>query len=261
MIYFLSDTHLGSRAFDDRGAHQVQVIRMLKQMEHDASAVYLLGDVFDFWYEYVWKDRSKEEFKSLFQTIRHMVRKGIEIHFFTGNHDMWTWGELEKRTGMIIHYAPCTMTLNGKTVYLAHGDGLLPSDIDSLYPAEVRKKIRSFIRLRKFFYNPIPRALYRLMPPRLGNAVGYNWAKQSRKRELANPLGYKGEDKEELVLFAKEMEQSYHHDYYIFGHRHIDLDLQIAASSRVVILGDCFKLFTYAQMDEKGSMELKTGFA
>ena len=159
---------------------------------------------------------------------------------------------------MIIHYSPCTLTLKNKSVYLAHGDGLMPSNYAELYPPQVVKKIRSFIRLRKFFYNPIPRFLYRLLPPRVGNSFGYNWAKHSRLKEMANPCGYKGEDKEELVLFSKEMEQTYHHDYYIFGHRHIDLDLQITPTSRVIILGDCFKLFTYAQMDHDGNLQLKT---
>ncbi len=258
MIYFLSDLHLGSLAFENKIAHQNKVIKLLEHMGHDASAIYLLGDVFDFWHEYFWRDRSKKTFEPLFRTIRHLVKRGVKVHFFTGNHDMWTYGELQKLTGMIMHYSPCTVTLKNKSIYLAHGDGLLPTNIDKLYPTEVQKKIRSFIRLRAFFYNPIPRFMYRCMPPFLGNALGYNWAKHSRLKELANPLAYKGEDKEELILFAKEMEQTYHHDYYIFGHRHIDLDLQISPTSRVIILGDCFKLFTYAQMDHEGNIEMKT---
>ena len=139
---------------------------------------------------------------------------------------------------------------------MAHGDGLLPSDYKNLYPRPVIRKIRSFIRLRRFFHNPVPQFFYRCLPPKLGNKLGYGWAKKSRLKELANPCPYKGEDKEELVLFAKEKERKSHHDYYIFGHRHIDLDLQIAKDSRVIILGDCFKLFTYAKMDENGQLSL-----
>ena len=258
MIYFLSDTHLGSRAFESRAAHLNKVIHLFNHMSRDASAIYLLGDVFDFWYEYFWKDKSKAEYDQLFRHIKHLTKRGIKVHFFTGNHDMWTWGDLAKRTGMIIHYGPWTTTIKGKTVYMAHGDGLIPSNYEKLYPEEVVKKIHSFIRLRAFFHNPLPRFLYRLLLPCIGNGIGYKWAKHSRMKELANPVGYKGEDKEELVLYAKEMEQTYHHDYYIFGHRHIDLDLQIAPEARVVILGDCFKLFTYAQMDDNGHLELKT---
>lgn len=258
MIYFISDAHLGSLAFSNPVVHQNKFIKLLTHMSHDASAIYLLGDIFDFWYEYFWKDRSKRKFEAVFRTIRRIVRQGIEVHFFTGNHDMWTFGELARLTGMYIHYGPYTVTLKGKSVYMAHGDGLLPSDYSQLYSPEVQKKIRSFMRLRSFFHNPVPRFFYRCMPPRWGNAFGYNWAKHSRMKEMANPMAYKGEDKEELVLFAKEMEQRTHHDYYIFGHRHIDLDLQIAPSSRVVILGDYFKLFTYAQIDHDGNLQLKT---
>ncbi len=258
MIYFLSDLHLGSLAFENRVVHQNKVISLLNEMGRDASAIYLLGDVFDFWHEYYWPDRSKKQFEPLLKVIRNLVKRGIKVHFFIGNHDMWTYGQLCKKTGMIIHYTPCTVTLKGKSVYLAHGDGLLPSYYERLYPPQIVKKIHSFIRLRSVFHNPIPRFLYRCMPPFIGNAIGYNWAKSSRLKEMANPLAYKGEDKEELVLYAKEMEENYHHDYYIFGHRHIDLDLQINPSSRVIILGDCFKLFTYAQMDHDGNLQLKT---
>ena len=97
----------------------------------------------------------------------------------------------------------------------------------------------------------------RCLPPSWGNKFGYEWAKRSRLKEIANPCPYKGEDKEELVLFAKEQEKQHNHrDYYIFGHRHIELDLQISKDSRVVILGDCFKEFTYAKLDHKGNLTM-----
>ena len=213
MVYFLSDVHLGSLAFDNPIVHQNKFIRLLKQMSEDASAIYILGDMFDFWHEYFWKDRSKKQYDVVIRAIRRIVKRGVQIHFFTGNHDMWTYGELARKTGMYIHYGPYTITLKGKSVYMAHGDGLIPSDIENLYSPEAQKKIRSFMRLRAFFYNPIPRFLYRCLPPRIGNAFGYNWAKHSRMKEMANPAPYKGEDKEELILFAKEMEKTTHHDY------------------------------------------------
>ena len=256
MIYFLSDAHLGSKAIKRSWAHQKTVITMLKRMGKDATAIYLLGDMFDFWFEYFITDRSKKQYHEFMHTIRHLVRKGVRVHFFTGNHDIWTFGGLKKLTGMIIHHHPYSVTLYGKSVYMAHGDGLLPGDYTSLYPKEIQKKIRSFIRLRNFFHNPIPQFMYRCLLPCVGNALGYGWAKKSRLKELANPCPYKGEDKEELVLFAKEKEREEHHDFYVFGHRHIDLDLQIAPDSRVILLGDCFKLFTYARLDENGKVEL-----
>ena len=113
------------------------------------------------------------------------------------------------------------------------------------------------MRLQKIFHNRFVQYLYRSLPPFIGNAIGYAWAKQSRLKELYKPTDFLGENNESLVLFSKEMEQKEHFDYYIFGHRHIDLDLQITPNSRVIILGDLFKINSYAHMNEQGKVELQ----
>ena len=257
MTYFLSDAHLGSKAIDNPIAHQQTIISMLNEMEKDATAIYLLGDIFDFWCEYFWRDRSKEQYRPILDKLKSLTNKGIQLHFFIGNHDIWTFGWLAKQTGAIIHRKPESITIHGKRLFLAHGDGLVPSNYISQVPKHLQKKIKSFIFLRKVFHNPILQTLFRLLPPAWGNAFGYNWAKNSRLKELARPCPYKGEDKEELVLFAKEQEQQgNHHDYYIFGHRHIELDLMLSRDSRIIILGDCWQQFTYAQMDNQGNTTL-----
>ncbi len=263
MIYFLSDAHLGSRVIADRAAHQAKVIALLNQMSEDATAIYLLGDIFDFWFEYFWgHDHSFEPF---FDTLRSLTDKGIEVHYFIGNHDIWTFGYIAKRTGAIVHRQPETLMLNGKRCFLAHGDGLGFTH-------------RSFRIIRSIFHNPVAQFFFRLLPPSLGNAFGYNWAKHSREKELARPLGYKGEKNEELIQFAKEMQAKAFaksqqeskgsinfppqggieggFDYFIFGHRHIELDLELKGGARVIILGDMFKQWTYAQMDEQGNTTL-----
>ena len=113
------------------------------------------------------------------------------------------------------------------------------------------------MRLRQIFRTPSLQFLFRCLPPALGNKFGYGWAKRSRLKELAKPCPYKGENQEELVLFAKEQEQQQNHrDYYIFGHRHIELDLELKTGSRVVILGDCFKQWTYAKLDHHGRLTM-----
>ena len=257
MIYFLSDAHLGSLAIERGWAHQKKLIEMLEEMSKDAVSIYMLGDMFDFWMEYYIRDAKKREFHPFCKEIRKLIKKGIHVHYFVGNHDLWTFGGLHKLTGMEIHYEPCTIIRYGKAIYLAHGDGILPSNWEDKYPEEVQKKIKRFMKLRKVFHSPTLQALYRSLPPALGNKFGYEWAKRSRLKEMANPCPYKGEDKEELVLFAKEQEkQQSHRDYYIFGHRHIELDLQIASGSRVIILGDCFQHFTYAKLDHHGQLTL-----
>ncbi len=253
MIYFLSDAHLGSRVIADRAAHQAKVIALLNQMSEDATAIYMLGDMFDFWFEYFWGHDS--EFEPFFDTLHSLTDKGIEVHYFIGNHDIWTFGYIAKRTGAIVHRKPEIMLLNGKRCFLAHGDGLGFTH-------------RSFRVLRSIFHNPVMQFLFRLLPPAFGNAFGYTWAKHSREKELARPIGYKGEKNEELVQFAKTAPLlspqqggscaavSMPIDYFIFGHRHIELDLELSNGTRILILGDMFKLNTYAQMDENGNIML-----
>lgn len=254
MIYFLSDAHIGSLAMPyDVYEHQRRVIHMLNTFKKDAIAIFLVGDIFDFWYEYKWRDKSKKQYSALMQCLRHLVKRGISVHFLPGNHDLWTFGGLHKLTGMHVHTRPAKMELNGKKVYIAHGDGLIPSGMEKI------PQIKRFIRLSKFFHNPVAQKAFQFMPPKWGNAIGYNWAKRSRMKELAKPCPYKGEDREELVLYSKEYEadpRHHHHDYYIYGHRHIALDLPITSDSRVIILGDCFQQYTYARMDEKGEVTL-----
>ena len=254
MVYFLSDAHLGSRAIADAPAHQQTVIDMLRSMAKDASAIYLLGDMFDFWCEYFWKDKSKDQYRPFLQALKEITTKGVEVHFFIGNHDIWTFGWLEKETGVVVHRKPMSVEINGRRLFLAHGDGLVPSNYLQQMPKKIQKKIKQFIFLRQVFHNPVLQFLFRLLPPVWANEFGYEWAKNSRLKELEHPCPYKGEDKEELVLFAKEQEhKGNHHDYYIFGHRHIELDLMLSRESRIMILGDCWQQFTYAQMDEQNN--------
>ncbi len=258
MYYFLSDAHIGSRAVSDRMAHQQQVVRLLQCMAEDAEAIYLLGDMLDYWYEYLWYDKAKEEYAPFLTTLRSLTERGIRVYYFLGNHDLWTFGALARQTGVQIVPTPQEITLCGKRLYLGHGDGVMPADWQQYYPAEVQQKIRRFMALRRFFHCRPVQYLFRLVPPVWGNRLGYGWAAKSRRREMANPCPYKGEQHEELVLFAKEQERlGRHHDYYIFGHRHIELDLQITRDSRVLVLGDCFRQWTYAQMDNEGRVELK----
>ena len=259
MIYFLSDAHLGSLAIEKSWAHQKKLIDLLEEMSKDAVSIYMLGDMFDFWFEYCRHDHSKIQFQPFFKELYSLHKRGINVHFFTGNHDIWTFGGIEKMSGAQVHRTPVTIQRYGKTLYLAHGDGLLPSNWQTLYPKPVLRKIKRFMRLRAIFHTPFLQSCFRSLPPKLGNWFGYNWAKKSRLKELANPCPYKGEDKEELVLFAKDQERlGNHRDYYIFGHRHIELDLQITKQSRVVILGDCFQQWTYAKLDNRGRLTLNS---
>ena len=251
-VFFLSDAHLGSLAIEHGRTQERRLVNFLDKIKHQADAIYLLGDMFDFWYEF--KTVVPKGYTRFLGKLSELTDMGVEVHFFTGNHDMWTFGWLQKQTGVRVHRKPEVLTINGKRCMLAHGDGLVPSDIMKRYPKEIQRKLRRFIWLQRVFRNPVLQQLFRLVPPAWGDRLGYGWAKRSREKELAHPCGYKGENEEELVLFAKEHEKTEHLDYYIFGHRHIELDLQLATDARVIILGDMFKLFTYAAMNEKGEV-------
>lgn len=255
IVYFLSDAHIGCRAIEDGKAHSKRLVDALTQMSKDADAIYLLGDIFDFWCEYVWTDKSKKEFEPVLDCLRGLCDKGIEVHYFVGNHDMWTFGELAKKTGVKVHYKPEQIEIGGKKVFVGHGDGVVPSNLEALYSKKMMRKIRQFIWLRKVFRNRFLQYLFRLMPPIWGNEIGYEWSRKSRMKELAHPHPYAGEERETLVLYAKEQEKKdCHNDMYVFGHRHIELHLQIARNSEIVILGDFFRQWTYARMAEGGKI-------
>lgn len=246
MIYFISDIHLGSRVITDPNKHQQRFIALLKQMECDATAIYLLGDVFDFWMEYFWPNRRHfKQFQPVLLTLKEMAAR-IPIHFFIGNHDLWTFGWLARETGMIIHKSPEVLQLNGRKCFLAHGDGLGSED-------------RKFLLLRRFFHSAFPQFLFRLLPPALGDWMGYSWAASSRRKELRSPEEYKGEDQEELVLFAKRYVEATHdaNMLFVFGHRHLELSLMIGSRACVYILGDFFRQFTYGMLSEDGDFSLE----
>ena len=235
-IYFLSDAHLGSLAIPHRRTQERRLVNFLDSIKHKAAAVYLLGDMFDFWHEY--RTVVPKGYTRLLGKISELTDMGVEVHFFTGNHDLWVHDYFQKECGMTVHRDSLMVDLYGQLFYLAHGDGLGSSD-------------RKFKFLRAMFHNKICRALFASLHPRWGMAFGLEWARRSRmKRPDGKEPDYMGEDKEELVVFAKDYLKT-HPDvnFFLFGHRHIDLDLMLARNSRLVILGDWISRYTYAVFD------------
>ncbi|HEY9544250.1 UDP-2,3-diacylglucosamine diphosphatase [Prevotella sp.] len=235
-VYFLSDAHLGSLAIEHRRTQERRLVRFLDSIKEKAAAVYLLGDMFDFWNEY--KYVVPKGYTRFLGKLSELTDNGVEVHFFTGNHDLWTYGYLEQECGVIVHRKPLTTEIYGKVFFLAHGDGLGDPD-------------HRFKILRKMFHNPLCQWLLNTVHPRWGMALGLNWAKHSRlKRADGKELPYMGEDREYLVLFTKEyMKNHADIDYFIYGHRHIELDITLDRKARVMILGDWIWQFTYAVFD------------
>lgn len=234
MIYFISDAHLGSRVMSDVHEHERKIVRWLESIRVDATAIYLLGDMFDFWFEY--KSVVPKGYVRFLGKLAELADSGIEIHFFTGNHDIWTFGYLEKEVGMQVHTSALETTLGSKKFYLAHGDGL---DLED----------RKFIFVRKIFHSKLAQSLFGYFPPRWGQAFGYKWSENNRLKHLRRENKYKGENNEDLIIFAKKYIEKHNVDFLIFGHRHIVLDLQLKNKSRAVILGDFMYHFTYGAFD------------
>ena len=240
MIYFLSDAHLGSRLIENPQEHQKLLITCLRSMSRDAEQVFLLGDIFDFWCEFFYGRAGKPHgFDDVLEALRELSAR-CPVHFFIGNHDLWTFGWLARQTGMQVHYEPLDITLHGKRCFLAHGDGLVHND-------------RKFMFIRGLFHNPLAQFLFRLVPPALGNRLGYSWAASSRRKHLKEPNTYLGENVEEQMIFAKEHEKQTHFDYYIFGHRHLEMHLLLASGAQVCVIGDFCDHTQYATLDENGT--------
>ena len=235
-VYFLSDAHLGSLAIEHRRTQERRLVNFLDSIKHKASAVYLLGDMFDFWYEF--KTVVPKGYTRFLGKLSELTDLGVEVHFFIGNHDIWCGDYLETECGVILHREPMTTEICGKEFYLAHGDGL--GDRDT-----------GFKLLRTLFHSHTMQRLFSALHPRWSVALGLQWAKHSRlKRIDGKDPDYMGEDKEPLVLYTKEYLKGHPGiNFFIYGHRHIELDLMLSSTARIVILGDWINFFSYAVFD------------
>lgn len=236
-IYFISDAHLGSRGIPHRRQHERRLVRFLDEIKDKASAVYMLGDMFDFWFEY--KEVVPRGYTRFLGKVSELTDAGVEVHFFVGNHDIWCTDYLVKECGVVLHHEPSTIELCDKVFYMAHGDGLGDHD-------------PKFRFLRAVFRNRMCRRMFAALHPRWGLDFGLSWARHSRmkhEREGGEPP-YLGEEKEPLVCFAKQYLATHPTvNFFMFGHRHIELDLMIRRETRVLILGDWINKFTYAVFD------------
>jgi UDP-2,3-diacylglucosamine hydrolase len=240
-VYFASDFHLGIPDHTRSLEREKKIIRWLDMIAEDAERIYLMGDVFDFWFEY--KYSVPKYFTRILGKLAQLTDSGIEIHLFTGNHDMWAFGYLEKELGLIIHRKPEITELQGKKLFLGHGDGLGPGD----YGYKIIKKV---------FASKVCQWLFARLHPNFGIGLADYWSRKSRS---ANPEKeeFLGEDNEWLLIFSKEqLQQQPDLNYFIFGHRHLPLDLQVGKESRYVNLGDWFHWCSYAELRD-GNLSLK----
>ncbi len=241
-IYFLSDAHLGSWAIGNARAMEMRVVHFLDKIKEDAAAVYMLGDMFDFWHEY--KYVVPKGYTRLLGKISELTDKGIEVHFFTGNHDLWCGDYLEKECGVILHREQLQVRLDGKNFYMAHGDGL-------------DDKEKHYLVLRSIFHNKICQKLFAAVHPRWGIFFGLEWARRSRLKHEKVEGFFAGPETDGIYRFSVScLEQNPEIDYFIYGHRHVDVDIMMNDRTRFIILGDWVTKFTYAEFNGS-SLEIK----
>jgi UDP-2,3-diacylglucosamine hydrolase len=233
-IYFISDVHLGLYPSEQSAQREKVLVGWLDEIKRDATQLYLVGDIFDFWHEY--KHVVPKGYTRFLGKLAEMADMGIQLHYFTGNHDVWVYDYLPAEMGVIVHREAIISDLGGKRFYIGHGDAVGPGD-------------RGYKILKGFFTNKILQWLFARIHPNAALAFGKLWSKNSRyaKGIVAEP--YHGDDKEFQVIFARETLKKEHVDYFIFGHRHIPFMIQIGESSYAVNLGDWINNFTYAVWD------------
>ncbi|MDR0756414.1 MAG: UDP-2,3-diacylglucosamine diphosphatase [Tannerella sp.] len=235
-IYFAADAHLGSRYLPDPRAAERRLVRWLDDIRPQARAVYFLGDMFDYWYEY--RHVVPRGFVRFLGKLAELSDSGVEVHLFTGNHDIWMFDYLPREIGAVVHRGPETVDLLGRRFFLAHGD-------------EVGKRPAVFRILQTLFHNRICQRLYATVHPRWTFAFARWWSYRSRVSGMDGQTSHTRNKKNDtLVDFAKAyLEQHPDIDYFIFGHRHVLLDMNLNATSRLLIAGDWMQLFSFIEWD------------
>jgi len=234
-IYFASDFHLGSPSHSESRKREDRIIRWLNAIEGNCSELFLMGDIFDFWFEY--SEVVPKGFVRLQGKLGMMSDEGIKIYFFKGNHDMWVNDYFTKEMGIEIISDELVMERAGKRFYLHHGDGLGPGD-------------QKYKVLRKIFRNPVCQWLFSIVPPRIGLGIANWWSGSSRLAHSTEEV-FNGVENEWLAVYAKEQLQKAHFDYFIFGHRHLPLDIQLTDKSRYINIGEWINFNSYAVFDGK----------
>lgn len=233
-IYFASDQHLGAPNYEKSLEREKLFVQWLEEIRHDAAEIFIVGDLFDFWFEY--KHAVPRGFVRVLGKIAEICDSGIPIHMYTGNHDMWIFDYMPKETGVILHREPNERSWNGKEFYIGHGDGLGPGD-------------HGYKFIKKVFKSPLLQWCFARLHPNFGIGLADYFSKQSRAKTGDSDAKFLGEENEWLAIYSKEMLQQKHFDYFVFGHRHLPLDIQLTDSSRYINLGDWIQYFTYGVFD------------
>ena len=240
-IYFASDNHLGAPNQKASLPREKLFVAWLEEVKQDAAVIFLLGDLFDFWFEY--KTVVPKGFVRVLGKLAEIRDSGIPIYFFVGNHDLWMHDYFEKELSIPVFHKPKEFTFNNKTFLIGHGDGLGPGD-------------KGYKRMKKVFIHPFSKWLFRWLHPDLGVRLAQYLSVKNKLISGDEDIKFLGEDNEWLVQYAKRKLESKHYDYFIFGHRHLPMTIKLSATSKYINLGDWIQYFTFGVFDgEKLALE------
>ena len=240
-IYFASDNHLGAPTPEESAPRERIFVQWLDHIKDDVGVLFLLGDLFDFWFEY--KTVVPKGFVRVLGKLAELSDAGVPIHFFVGNHDLWMLDYLEKEIGIKVHYTPKEFTFNDKSFFIGHGDGLGPND-------------KGYKRMKKIFKNSFFQWCFRWLHPDWGMRLGHYLSVKNKLISGEEDAIFLGEENEWLAQYARRKNQEKARDYYVFGHRHIPLDIPVE-QARYINLGDWISHYTYAVFDGK-ALKLKS---
>lgn len=234
-VYFASDFHLGTPTPEKSLERERAVVAWLEAVRHDAAVIFLVGDVFDFWFEY--KRAVPKGFIRLQGKLAELSDAGLPIVLFTGNHDMWMYDYFTTELGIPVYRQPRAYEIGGKRLLVGHGDGLGPGDA-------------TYKRLKVLFESRVARGVFRWLHPDLGIRLAHAWSRSSRiSNQEKDEEKFLGKEREWLFLYCQEVEKRQHHDFYVFGHRHLPLNLDVTPNSRYINLGEWVTARTYGVFD------------
>ena len=233
-VYFLSDFHLGAPNYEASRQREQKLVRFLDNIRADAHSIFIVGDMFDFWFEY--KHVVPKGFVRLFGKLAALTDAGIQVHFFVGNHDMWMKDYFQTELGIPVYFHPKSFSFNERKFYIAHGDGLGPGD-------------HRYKFMKKIFRNPACQFLFGILPPVIGIGLANYSSRKSRQSAGDKDFQFLGEDREWLIIHSKDVLKVEHFDFFIYGHRHVPVKVNIGENSLYVNLGDWMKNYTYAVFD------------
>lgn len=233
-IYFSSDNHLGAPTHLESLPREKIFVKWLDSIKHDAEVIFLLGDLFDFWFEY--KTVVPKGFVRTLGKLAELRDSGIQIHFFVGNHDLWMHDYFEKELNIPVYHKPKEFVFNNKHFLIGHGDGLGPGD-------------KGYKRMKKVFTNPFSKWLFRWLHPDLGVRLAQHLSVKNKLISGDEDKEFLGEDKEWLAQYSKRKLESKHYDYFIFGHRHLPMKINVGENSTYFNLGDWINYYSYGVFD------------